>query len=178
MRRKLSFVFLGTAAVAGAAAVAAFAQHANHGHWQMHGDGTGPCQMIAQLHQSQFEQFAKLHEELNLSDAQKETVHETLKAHHGELAVAVKPVVIAKLALCDAVFAENVDEAAIRAAADALGKALGSAAVTVAGIKTEVHHKVDLTPEQLQKIADFKAQHSAMLEAFLNSLPSEPEGSN
>lgn len=186
--KRLSFVFFGVAA-AGAVAVAAVAQHARPGRWpiheavfgqmeKLHGDGQTLCEAIARLHQSHFEQLAALHEQLNLSQEQRETLHETLKSHHGDMAAAARPVVVSAHALCDAVLAENADETAIRAAAGALGKSIGDAAVVLAGIKAELHRKAGLTPEQMRKIADFKAAHDAMLDAFLNSLPTKPETPN
>jgi Spy/CpxP family protein refolding chaperone len=164
MRKTLwAMVVLGTGLLAGAAALHAAPPHGGQGH----GHGRGP---FAMMHQAHFERMQALHNELNLSDAQREAMHETVHAHHADLAAAAKPVVAAKHALLDAVLADHPDDAAIRTAADGLGKSIGEAAITIAKIKMELVEKAKFTPEQLQELADFKADIDASINTFLNEL--------
>jgi Spy/CpxP family protein refolding chaperone len=115
---------------------------------------------MAMMHQALFA--------LDLSDAQREAVHETLIARRADIAAAVKPVIEAKRALHNAVLADDPDDAAIRNAADALGTLIGNAAVTFADIRVEVFENAQLTPEQMQRFAEFKADADASIDALLN----------
>ena len=47
-----------------------------------------------------------------------------------------------------------------------------------AHLKSELSEKVKLTPEQLQVIATFRAEHEALFDSLLNALPDGSETSN
>jgi Spy/CpxP family protein refolding chaperone len=123
--------------------------------------GHGPCGgFMAMMHQA-------LHE-LNLTDAQREAVHETLIARRTDIESAVKPVIEAKRALHNAVLADDPDDAAIRTAAATLGTSIGDAAITFSNIRVEVFENARLTPEQMQKFAEFRSSADAKIDTFLN----------
>jgi Spy/CpxP family protein refolding chaperone len=108
-----------------------------------------------------------LRAELNLSDEQREAIRSTLMAHKPEIVGAVKPVIAARRTLREAVLAEKPDDSAIRAAADALGKSVGDAAITFAKIKVELAGKAKLTPEQMETIAEFRSGSDSSMDGFV-----------
>jgi Spy/CpxP family protein refolding chaperone len=153
--------FVGLGLLVGAAALhAAPEEGKNPGH----GPGRG---LIARMIQAQFGRVTTLRAELNLSDEQRQAICQTLESHRADIAGAIKPVVAAKRKLRDAVLAEKPDDAAIRTAADAVGKSVGDAAVTFAKIKVELMDKAQLTPQQIEKIAEFKADTDASVDEFI-----------
>jgi protein CpxP len=106
--------------------------------------------------------------ELNLTDAQKEQVKGILEGHKAEfkkIADATQP---ARQALHEAVTADKFDEAAIRAAAAAVGAAEGDAAVLRARVHADVWAL--LTPEQQTKAKELKGQVGQRRGARLNQL--------
>jgi Spy/CpxP family protein refolding chaperone len=147
---------LGTGLLVGAGAL-----HGRGGHGPLGG-------MMAKLHEAHGDQIKSLHAELNLSEAQRKAVHETIKAHVPEIAAAIKPVLEAKRALHDAVLADNPGEAAIRNAAADVGSSIGDAAVVMAAIKVEVFKNAQLTPEQKQIVMEIKAEIETMVDTFIN----------
>ncbi len=101
----------------------------------------------------EFSMLKKLHSDVDLTQEQREKIHDIFKDHRNEIAGALRPVVEKRRALRDAVMAKSPDDDAIRAAANNLGKAIGEAAVLASKIKPEVG-KV-LTSEQREKIKGF-----------------------
>jgi Spy/CpxP family protein refolding chaperone len=166
---------LGTGLVAGAMALHAVPPHGSghvppfaHGHGHMPPDdcpfgGNGPCGALGgmtMMHQAL--------EALDLSDAQREAVHETFIARRADIAAALKPVIEAKRTLHNAVLADNPNDAAIRNAATALGASVGDAAVTFADIRVEMFENAQLTPAQVQKFAEFRVRADAAIDTLLN----------
>ena len=88
--------------------------------------------------------------DLNLTPEQKLAIANILKGHRDEIVAAIKNVHGKRRALTSAVRANEVNEQAIRAAAQNLGTAIGDAAVLRAKIRKEV--RAVLTPEQLGKV--------------------------
>jgi len=170
---------LGAGLLAAGAAINAAGGSGGHGHGHGHGNGH-VCGggIFARIHQAHCGRMAALHAGLNLSDGQRESVHETLKSRRVDIATAIKPVVVAKHALRDAVLADNPDDAAIRDAADVLGTSIGDAAVALAKIKVELVKNARLTPEQMKKIADFRAETAASVDALMSTILSEVERSH
>jgi Spy/CpxP family protein refolding chaperone len=111
-----------------------------------------------------------LRAELNLTDQQRDAIKSAMQTHKQEILAAVKPAIDAKRTLRDAVLAEKSDDAAIRKAADDLGKKVGDAAVVIARVKSDVASKANLTPEQMKKIADFRAENDASTDNLLKEL--------
>ena len=159
MRKSLLLTsFLGTALLAGGLGAAA----SNHG--PMNGRfGQSP---IGRLIMARMGRAMTLKAELNLTDQQRDAIKETLATHKQELAAAVKPAVNAHRALRDRVLADSADDAAIRKAADDLGKRIGDAALVIAKVKAEAATKANLTPEQKKKIEDFRSANDASVDEF------------
>ena len=79
-----------------------------------------------------------LRSEMNVTDEQREKIKDVLVEHKPEIAEAAKGVWEKRSALRDAVLDNEADEAAIRRAADELGKAIGDAAVLGSKIRGQV----------------------------------------
>jgi Spy/CpxP family protein refolding chaperone len=92
---------------------------------------------------------------LDLTDEQAEKIKDTIKANQEKIQTAQKAVVEARKALNETV-AKGADEAAIRDAATAVGKALGDAAVLRANTKAAVE-KI-LTDEQRTKLEELREE--------------------
>jgi Spy/CpxP family protein refolding chaperone len=99
---------------------------------------------------------------------QREQIRGIVKSHRREIAAVLRPVADKRRALRDATLAENANEAAIRTAADELGKAIGDAAVVGSKIKAEV--RPVLTPEQRDKITKFRQQSESAVDKFLTGM--------
>jgi Spy/CpxP family protein refolding chaperone len=133
--------------------------------------GTAPMQKlrdtaVGRLIMGRLGRLMALRADLNLSDAQRTAVRETLQAHKKEIARAVKPVAEQKRALRDAVLAEKPDDAAIHKAADELGHRIGDAAVVLSKVKGELVNKANLTPDQMKKLGEFRSANDASLDEF------------
>jgi Spy/CpxP family protein refolding chaperone len=76
----------------------------------------------------------------------------------------------AKRTLINAVHADAPDEVAIRAAADALGRSIGDAAVVLVRVKTEILQAAALTPEQTRKVGELMTSVDASIGSLLDSL--------
>ena len=122
---------------------------------------------LAQFFAGRRDKLKQLKDDLNLTDEQKTAVRETLAAHKSELAAVMKPVVEAKRTLRDAVLADTTNEQQIKDASAKLGTAIGDAAVVAAKVKTELKANAKLTPEHAQKIAGFRAENDASVNAVL-----------
>jgi Spy/CpxP family protein refolding chaperone len=92
---------------------------------------------------------------LDLTDEQVEQIKETIKANREKIQTAQKAVAEARKALNETV-AKGADEAAIRDAATAVGKALGDAAVLRVNTKAAVE-KI-LTDEQRTKLEELREE--------------------
>ena len=125
----------------------------------------GRCGMLVS---GQFGRLLTLRSELGITTEQREQIRGIVKSHRQEIAAVLKPVAEKRRALRDATLAENPNDAAIHAAANELGKAIGDAAVVGSKIKAEVH-KV-LTPEQREKITQFRQQSETAVDKFLEKL--------
>ena len=104
----------------------------------------------------QVQAILALRDELNLTEVQKAQLKEVFQAWRPEFRPALQKAGEKKRALGAAIAAEPVDEAAIRAAGAELGQAIGEAAVVASKFVNEARSL--LTPEQLQKIAEYRAQ--------------------
>jgi Spy/CpxP family protein refolding chaperone len=154
---------LGTGLLAVGAGVGAVAHPGEH--------GQGPiCEHMARMFQAHFGRLTTLHAELSLTDEQRAAMHETLKAHHADIAAAIKPVVAARRELHAAVLADTPDDKAIREAAGVLGKSIGDAATVFAKIKVELVKNAKLTPKQMEKITEFRADTHESVDTFLKEL--------
>ncbi len=128
------------------------------------GDG-GPLRTL--IHE-EFGLLKQLHSDMDVTKDQREKIHDVLKEHRDEIAGVVKPLVEKRRALRDAVMAKNPDEAAIRSAANDLGKAIGDAAVLASKVKPEIG-KV-LTSEQKDKLKDFRHESDKKVDEFVESI--------
>jgi len=171
---------LGASVLAGVAALHASSQPDGpglaspaglHGLLDLHRSHQAPCDLAAAIHAH----MTRLHDELNLTDAQQEAVHELFRARHSEIAAAVRPVVEAKRTLINAIHADAPDEAAIRAAGESVGRTVSDASVVLARFKTDVLRTVELTPEQTRKLAELRANFDAAIGRLLDSLASAAE---
>jgi len=108
-----------------------------------------------------------LRSELDLTDAQRDAIRQTLQAHKKEIKQAVAPVVEKRRALREAVLADKPDDSAIRKSANELGSAVGDAGVTLAKIKSELKAKANLTPEQMKKLNEYRSENDAAIDQFL-----------
>jgi len=116
----------------------------------------------------QIGRFMTLRSELDLTDAQKAQIKTLLQSHKTEIVAAIKPLVEKRRALRDAVLATPSDEKTIRAASDDLGHAIGDAAVLASKLKQEAAGI--LTDDQVQKIADFRAQSGKAVDEFFQKM--------
>lgn len=127
----------------------------------------GPARPLRMFLSGQFGRLLELRSELDLTTEQRHQVRDILVNHRAEIATAVKPVVEKRRTLREATLAANVDETAIRAAANDLGKAIGDAAVVGAKVKAEV--RAVLNPEQQQKLDEFRGESDSAIDSFLDA---------
>lgn len=115
-----------------------------------------------------------LRSELNLSDDQKAKMKAIVMSHKAEIAAVAKPIVEHKRAIRDAMLAKDgTDEAAIRAATDAMAKPFGDAAVLAAKIRAEV--RAVLTPDQMKKIGEFRTQLDTGIDGLIGEMAADPK---
>jgi len=132
------------------------------------GDDVPEARPLRMLVSGQFGRLLTLRSELDVTTEQRQQIRGIVKNHRQEIAAALKPVAEKRRALRDATLAENANEAAIYAAADELGKAIGDAAVVGAKIKAEI--RPVLTPEQREKIEQFRQQSETAVDKFLTGM--------
>ena len=161
-KRMIGMCLISAALVGGVGA----AGQAAGGFGRGHGDG-GP---LRALMSGQVGRLLTLRSELDLTTEQKESIHKIVESHRQEIRDVMKPVVEKRRALRDATIATNPDEKAIRAAASDLGNALGNAAVLGSKIKAEV--VTVMTPEQKQKIDEFRKHADAAVDHFFDETAS------
>lgn len=111
--------------------------------------------------------FGRIARALNLSDDQKAQVKTILKSHASEIEAQMKASAAARHAVHDAVLAQPIDEAAIRAAAQTLGQVHADGAVLFAKIRTEV--QPILTEEQRAKIQTFREKARSRADSAVKS---------
>ncbi len=128
---------------------------------------------LARFMRARFGSFMALRGELNLTDDQKTQVRQIVKSHRVEIVPAARDVVTKGRALRQAVVADKPDEAAIRAAADALGKSIGDAAVIASKVKGEI--KAVLTPEQQERLRKFREEREQSVDTLLNDVQTHME---
>jgi len=106
--------------------------------------------------------FQRIVERLQLTPDQVQQVQQIVRRHQGELDTEIAAVVAARRGLFDAIHAESFSEPAIRAAADAAGRAESELAVTRGTIVQEV--RAVLTPEQQSTAQQMRRDFEARLE--------------
>ncbi len=129
------------------------------------GEG-GEARPLRMLLSGQVGRLLELRSELGVTSEQREQIRGIVQSHRQEIAAVAKPIVAKRRALREATLAANPDEAAIRAAAGDLGKAIGDAAVLASKVKPEVF-KV-LTPEQHKKVEAFRADSESAVDRFMH----------
>jgi|SRR5215472_12011279 len=98
--------------------------------------------------------FARMSQELNLTDDQKSRIKDVLRSHADEIKAQMQASSTARRSLHDAVMAHPADENAIRAAAAQLGQAQGDGAVLFARVRGEIDPI--LTDDQKAKMQAFR----------------------
>jgi len=131
-------------------------------------DGATERRPLVRLIRAQIARARALRADLNLTDEQKQEIGLILLEYKDEIAKVAKPVVEAKRELRKAVWAEKIDEKAIRTASEELGKAIADAAVLAARIRAEAAEV--LTAEQLKVIEKFHSDRDAAVDNFLEAL--------
>jgi Spy/CpxP family protein refolding chaperone len=106
-----------------------------------------------------------LRSELDVTAEQRDAIRKIVQSHRSEIVEVAKPIVEKRRALRDATLAKEPNEAAIRTAANDLGKAIGDAAVLASKVKAEVA-KV-LTPEQMHRVEAFRGQSDSAIDGLL-----------
>ena len=120
--------------------------------------------------------FSRIARALDLSDDQKTAIKAVLKTHAAEIEAQMKSSSTARRALHQAVLAQPSDEAAIRAAAEQLGRVQGDGAVLFAKIRTEIQPL--LTEGQRAKIQQFRERARNHAESAIRSFEAFLESSS
>jgi Spy/CpxP family protein refolding chaperone len=94
--------------------------------------------------------------ELELTDTQREQVKAVMESHRDEQKAIGDRMQAARKTLHDAITADTLDEAAIRAAATQVGAVEADAAVLQAKVRAEV--VALLTPEQVKKAKELRTE--------------------
>jgi len=123
---------------------------------------------LVNLIRGQIGRWMVLRSDLDLSADQKQQIVTIIQAHKAEILQAMQPVSQKRQALRDAITSASPDEAAIRAAADNLGHAIGDAAVLASKLKQQI--APILTDEQRQKISDFRGQSDHAVDDFFTKM--------
>jgi periplasmic protein CpxP/Spy len=100
---------------------------------------------------------------LDLTDAQREQVRAVMESHRDEQKAVGDRMMAARKALDDAIAADTIDEAAIRAKALELGAVEADAAVMRAKVRAAVFAL--LTPEQVKKAKELRAEMEQQMKA-------------
>lgn len=126
---------------------------------------------IAKFAQGRIGRMLVLRSELDITPEQRQQLIAKLKPHREDVVTAVRDMHAARTALASAVTADAPNEAAIRAAAEKLGKEIGDAAVVVSGVVADAR-KV-LTDEQVKKIQAARADSLDAVDDLFEKLLSE-----
>ena len=94
---------------------------------------------------------------IDLTEEQRTQVRGIMESHRDQMQQVGEKVRTAREGLQALIEADTLDEAAVRAKAAEVGAAEADAAIMQAKIRAEVYQI--LTPEQLQKVKDFRASH-------------------
>jgi Spy/CpxP family protein refolding chaperone len=132
--------------------------------------GQDDCPMARLIHQ-RLGKWLELKDELGLTDQQRDAIHEILRNHRDELRPAIKTVIEQHRVLRNAVLADDAEETAIGNAATDMGTAIGDAAVVASQVAREV--KAVLTPEQLTKLREFRADRQDAVDELMQHLTGE-----
>ncbi len=124
---------------------------------------------LAKMIRGRIANMIVLRDELDITEQQRGELREVFQAHRDELRPAMVEVLEHKRALRSAAMAEQPDEALIRAEADALGDAIGDAAVAMSEVAGEA--RTVLTDEQLELIEDAMAQNREAVDEFIEDVP-------
>lgn len=124
---------------------------------------------LAQMVRARIARMVVLRDDLDITAEQRAELRGIFIAHRDDLRPAMLEVLEHKRALRDAVMAENPDEAAIRAEADALGDAIGDAAVAMSQVAGEA--RTVLTAEQLELIEEAMADNREAVDRFIEEAP-------
>jgi Spy/CpxP family protein refolding chaperone len=127
--------------------------------------GDGEARPLRMFIQGQLGRLMTLRSELDVTSEQRGAIKKIVQSHRPEIVTVAKPIVEQRRALRDATLAKETNEAAIRAAANDLGKAIGDAAVLASKVKDEVGHV--LTPEQMHKVEAFRLQSDNAVDGFI-----------
>jgi Spy/CpxP family protein refolding chaperone len=109
-----------------------------------------------------------LRSELNVTGEQNAKIHEVLADREKEIAGQMKEVWQKRNALRDLVLSGKGDEAAIRKAADDLGKEIGNAAVLGTKLRNQIAPV--LTAEQRELLKKFRDDNDAAAERFFDKM--------
>jgi Spy/CpxP family protein refolding chaperone len=93
---------------------------------------------------------------IELTDTQRQQVRSIVDAHQAEFAEVGRKLGDAHRAFAEAVEADSVDEAVIRARSTAVASAMADEAILRAKVRSEVH--AVLTPDQLQQLKERREQ--------------------
>jgi Spy/CpxP family protein refolding chaperone len=135
-----------------------------------YGQGWHPG-MLARFVRAEIGRWITLRNELDLTPAQRDQIHQILLSHKDQIVAVMGPVAHDRRALRDAIADPNSDEQTIRADADKLGHSMGDAAVLAAQIKKEI--APILTPDQLQKLSNFRAQSDHAVDDFFQKVSAQ-----
>jgi len=153
-RRRQVVTMVATAALVLGTAAAGFAQPGGFGRGPGRGGGPGgPLGPLVSLH-------VEALRGLDLTDAQREQVRSIMESHREEARAVAERSRTAMEAL-EAATQSGTDEAAIRQQGEALGVALGEAAVLRARVRAEVWGV--LTAEQQARAEQLKAEREARM---------------
>jgi Spy/CpxP family protein refolding chaperone len=106
-----------------------------------------------------------LRSEMDVTPEQRGEIREVLLSQRSQIATTVESVREKRLVLRDAVLADQPDEGKIRAAASALGVALGDAAVKAAKLRGKL--APILSDDQRELIHEFRQERDESIEAFM-----------
>ncbi len=112
--------------------------------------------------------YARIARALDLSEGQKSEIKTVLRSHAAEIKAQMQAAASARRALHNAVMAQPLDEAAIRARAQELGRVNADGAVLFARLRAEI--EPILTEEQRGKIQRFHDRMQSRTESAVKSL--------
>jgi Spy/CpxP family protein refolding chaperone len=110
-------------------------------------------------------------DDLDVSQSQREQLHGVLQGRRDEIRAVAQRFVAAGRSLTDLALADQVDEAAIRAQAAALGDAAADAALLRASIHAQTAQI--LTPEQQQALREHRTRFRARIDEGMKRLDGE-----
>ncbi len=127
--------------------------------------------VIRKLIRARMQSLRTLRANLDVTEEQRERIRAIRTKHRDELLPLFEEVVKARRALRKAATAESANEEDIRAAADALGKAMGDLAVRGSSVFAEA--KDVLTTEQLEVLRAHRAERELQVDRALDEVRSK-----